>query len=467
MIKIREFHKASPWPPEDFQEVYEKYEEHSAWYSGCPLRLADYYAGRVYSPTVPGSFWARQVNSEVSTRLRVPVASDLAALSSDLLFSKPLITTCENQGAQKRLEEIKSLGDVNSVLLEAGEFCAALGGVFLKVNWDSTVADYPILSVVQPDNALSYFKFGKLVSAIFFKTVLTEDTLHFRLLEEHVKGYIYYSLYRGTEDKIGQKISIKSLPETAELEEVLPTGLNKLACCYIPNMKPNRLFRGYELGQSDFAGVEGLMDALDSVYTSWLRDVELAKSRIIVPETWVDTDGAFDSQREVFTTLDIDPVNADNLGVTMNQFEIRAQSHRDTALELLDRIITHAGYSPQTFGLKIEGRAESGTALNIRERKTFTTRSKKTGYWKTGLEDMFYVLLAIDNTKLGGRTEAERPNVEFQNPYLNIEETASTISALKSAEAASTETRVRLLHPDWKESQIQKEVQAIQSERGL
>ena len=44
------------WPPEEWQPVYEKYEEHSAWYSGAAARLAEVYSRRVYNPTPRGRF---------------------------------------------------------------------------------------------------------------------------------------------------------------------------------------------------------------------------------------------------------------------------------------------------------------------------------------------------------------------------------------------------------------------------
>ena len=47
-------------------------------------------------------------------------------------------------------------------------------------------------------------------------------------------------------------------------------------------------------------------------------------------------------------------------------FALRTDEHRDTMLTLVERVASAAGYSPQDFGLNIEGRAESGTALRLR-----------------------------------------------------------------------------------------------------
>ena len=70
----------------------------------------------------------------------------------------------------------------------------------------------------------------------------------------------------------------------------IETGIKRLTAVYVPNMLPNRLYRGSFLGRSDFSGVEGLMDALDECYTSWIRDLRLGRGRIIVPSEYASHD---------------------------------------------------------------------------------------------------------------------------------------------------------------------------------
>ena len=71
--------------------------------------------------------------------------------------------------SQERLDEILSAGDVYATLLEASEICSAMGGIFLKVNWDKGLASWPILSIAQPDAALPEFRFGILTGCTFWK----------------------------------------------------------------------------------------------------------------------------------------------------------------------------------------------------------------------------------------------------------------------------------------------------------
>ena len=134
----------------------------------------------------------------------------------------------------------------------------------------------------------------------------------------------------------------------------------------------------------------------------------------------------------------------------------------------MTRIVTSAGYSPQTFGLQVQGAAESGTALRVRETRTYQTTAAKAQYWRDALADLFEMLLQVDRLHLGGTVTPERPNVEMQDGIVqSAQELAQTVALMQQAQAASTDTRVRMMHPDWGEEQVSAEVQRINDEQGL
>ena len=56
----------------------------------------------------------------------------------------------------------------HSTLIEAAETCAALGGVFLRVVWDTDIQDRPWIDLVPPDAAVPEFKYGRLVAVTFW-----------------------------------------------------------------------------------------------------------------------------------------------------------------------------------------------------------------------------------------------------------------------------------------------------------
>ena len=118
--------------------------------------------------------------------------------------------------------------------------------------------------------------------------------------------------------------------------------------------------------------------------------------------------------------------------------------------------------------MDIEGRAESGTALNIRERKTYNTKGKKENYWYSQIEHLVVTSLIIANEFLGAKinlAELEELQIEFSDESAkDFNMIAQTLKLISDASAASTEVKVRMLHPDWEEEAVQAEVLKIKEE---
>lgn len=491
----------APFPGAAWQRTFDRYAEHAAWYSGDPMRLAEVYGSRLdgstaasffmnynSSPNGYSRFWGRQVRAERRTMLHMPIAGDISATSSSMLFAEhPQVRIPSAFGdsadmdsieAQNRLIRILNADSVYSKLLQASETCSAMGGVVIKINWDRDLADHPILSVAQVDNALPEFTHGRLTACTFFRVLHDDGSTQLRLVEHHERGAILNALYRGTHDQWGIQIPLDSLPETKDIAPVIETGISDLLCRYIPNMRPNRQDRGSELGQSDYSGAEGMMDSLDECWTSLIRDIRLGQGRIIAPESFLDvskdastgeTFTSFDLDREAYVGLNSVADSGGSLRdqITLTQFEIRTEQHLKAANEIVQSIVTNAGYAPQTFGLQIEGRADSGTALNVRERKSLLTTSKKAEYWRPAVEDLLDLMLRVDALHLGSGVVPMRPVVEIQEGLQSdTAQLAKTIELLARAKAASVESRVRMLHPDWNHDQVQSEACQIVGEQG-
>lgn len=494
--------ESTVWPPEDTRRTYGLVSEWAAWWTGDPNVLGTFYTG--HNPDSedtgrrPFMFWNRRgkksQESSSLTKLHVPVAGDLASFSSDLLFSEEPEFQVENEDAQTRLDEILDEGSLWNLFLEAAEITAALGGIYLRPAWDSELSDAPFLTAVHPDNAVPEWSWGRL-SAVTFWEVLnpaemkSENSKVYRHLERHEvyegEARIIHGLYLGTQTKLGEPVPLMEREETAGLATMEGTledgpfvvvripGLERLDVEYVPNMRPSRRNRGSAEGRSDYEGLEGMFDALDETWTSWMRDIRLGQSRIIVPGEFLEKRGRgsgaeFDVDSEVFTPLEVDPNVQEKAGITVVQFALRTKEHSDTVLSLFERIVDSAGYAPQSFGLHVEGRAESGTALRVRERKSFSTQSKKRRYWGSPLEKVLEVLLILDREIFGSKVEVERPTIVWPDSSPpDMAEMSTTLDALRRAQAVSTEVRVRMLHPDWSEDDVKSEVERIMKEEGL
>ncbi len=481
------------WPPREAIPELRLMREHDAWYSGDPGRIAAFYDQFVTTDSGESPGWWRfharnSINPGQRTRgvLHVPIPGEIASVNAAMLFGEPpkiVIPEAHEEApvaaavaTEERLLYLAERGDLVARLADAAEQSAAIGGVYLKVVWDQDLADYPFVVPQQADAAIPEFQWNKLTAVTFWRVVDEVQEKVYRHLERHEKGYVLHGLYEGTRDYLGNQVALTGKEATASFEAVIKLPFaDDFLVRYVPNMRPNRLYRDSPLGRSDYSGVEGIFDSLDEVYSSWVRDIRLAKARIMVPQEYLkatpNSDGStsvrFDPDQEAFTPLDIEP-GQDRTTITLSQFAIRSVEHEQTALALVERAASAAGYSPQTFGLNIEGRADSGTALRLRERRTQITRERKAQLWNTPLASILHLLLRIDASVFNSGVDLNfRPTVDIQDGLPDDEAaTAATVELLSRAGAASAETMVKMIHPEWEQADVDAEVQRIRDDQG-
>lgn len=465
--------------PDNLRDLYNLYEEHAAWYSGNPVMLSNVYYARAVTPTPRGRFWAIEMRDERRAMVHVPMAADLARVSADLLFSEaPEITipaatenNPEAQATQERLDLLITKCSLQQRLSEAAETAAALGGVFLKVNWDKSLSEFPIVSIVQPDYALPEFRWGKLYAVTFWTNLEVElEGVVWRLVERHEAGSILSGLYRGTAVNLGGQVDLKQRADTATIPPFVSTGYDRLMCVYVANCLPNRRWRSLPFGRSDYDGLESMMDSLDEAWTSWMRDLRLGAPRIFASDTLVDRDDngnpVFSIDKEAYVLFNAAGVSSGAIDeqLVLKAFDIRAEEHSQTCEALVRQIIDRAGYSPSAFGME-NGNVESGRALMVRERKGLQTAAKKGGYWQPVLEELCEIMLHVDRTHLFGTSAIMRPQVTLQDSIQTTTyDMAETLDMLHRAQSVSTEIKVRMLHPDWQDAQVMEEVARITDE---
>ena len=463
----------------DHDEAY--YRMHAAVYSGDPVSLR--------RTAKPKSFWRRPSKQKV----HVPIAADIAATSSDLLFGEEMQISANDDEEERldecqlRLEQIIQKNNFHALLCEAAESCSVLGDVYFKAFWDRENRSCPMIRVIQGDSAWPEYRLGYLYAIHIFTSLKTETgamnkTVVYRTHELYEHGRITTKLFKGTEDTLGIEYEPSMLKQFG-LTEKTEVPDDALLAIHIPNIRPNRMFRGSYMGRSDFDNQRDLMDALDEAYSSWVRDIRLGKARLIVPAEYLRRspdelfgDGTrqiptfdFDEDVETLTALDTS-TNQGSVGILPTQPAIRAAEHAATCTDLIQKIVSGAGYAPQTFGINIEGMAQSGTALRIREKKSYSTTAKKQAYWQDALEEFLTSIIHLDAKLYPGRGSTEKAHIHVRFSDLiagDLPTTAQCIQLLTAAMSASTETKVRMLHPDWTLEQIHEEVKTIREEYGL
>lgn len=458
--------------------------KHLAAYSGLHKELS--------ATAEAGSFWKRRGKA----RIHVPLAADIASVSAGLLFGNAprcrIYGETDNPKTDKsgklaksekqvRLDAILRESLFESLIQEAAEVAAACGDIYLKCNWDEKELAYPSICYVGGDDAVPEYRFRRLVCVHFF-TVIKKDRQNstvWRLYERYEKGRILSAVFKGDTSNLGDEEASALEAYGIQPEVTVPGG--GMMATHIPNARPSRV-RKNEYGRSEFEGMRDMLDSLDETMSSWLRDIRLAKSRLIVPAEYLrkrqskpvenlfsENRYTFEFDEDVETLVALDIVNDKDMKITPSQFSIRADEHAKTAEMLIRNIISMCGYSPQSFGLDIEGQAASGTALLIREKKSFSTRSRKLNYWSMPLERFLTSVLQLDSALYhqGGVKATDRVIVEFPDCMsTDISTMANAVKMMHDAQAASTEIKIKMLHPDWEEGEVKAEAQKVLTEYG-
>lgn len=483
------------WPPKHCKPAERQYRVWDAWFSGDPDRLHDVYQvtnglGGLIDPKGYGTatdgnlmdrlaryFWGNPPEpGEIRHhKLHIPLAGDISETSADMLYGEPPdFIVMDDEVTQDALDKIIENG-LLPVLLEGSEVSSALGGWYIRCTWDPVVADTPLFDAIPPDSAVPEWRSGRLVAVTFWREVECDEGVIWRHLEKHEPGRVYHALYKGDREVLGDRQPLESHPETEPYQLLVnrdgwvDTGAEHLTAEYIPNMLPNRGMRGSPLGRSDYQGIEPTMDALDETWSSLMRDVRLGKGRVIVPDVYLESQGPgkgarFNPEREFFTPVKALP---DDAGVDLEivQFQIRVAEHLDTARALAVQAVRGAGYSAQTFG---EMDSSSGTAtateIQAREKRSYTTRDRKIGYNKPPIRRILKAALEVYVAKFGAQgITPQMPEIDFPDGVQSDEfTTAKTVQMLDSAAAISTRTKIRMVHPQWTDEQVDEEIEAIQ-----
>ncbi|MEV8042451.1 phage portal protein [Streptomyces griseoluteus] len=485
-----------PWPPPYLKPALDAMGTWDTWWSGDIERLESLYGGGAGgfggdlkaaqfsggmvgrlarwwwgTPTAPG---------ERRTKVHVPIAGDLCAGSADLLFSEPPKFTIGHEATTKRLDELTDDGML-ATLQTGAEIGSVLGSVYLRPVYDKTLADRAWLDAVHADRAIPQFTWGRLSAVTFWRVVHEEDGQVWRHLELHEAGRIFHGLYQGTSGKLGRPVPLQDHPATeghaavVNDESFVETGYKGLDVSHVPNQlsrrwRSNQALRDF--GRSDLDGVEPLMDQLDEAYSSWMRDIRLGKGRIVVPDSYLQSNGpgkgaSWNPDQEAFAGINALTRGDQGLQLTVAQFAIRVQEHKDTVEDLINQILRSAGYSNQTFGLGGDV-AVTATEVVSKERRSMTTRGRKILRWRPALAHAIEALLAVDQAVFGGSAVPQRPSIEFEDSVQEDPlQLANTCDVLRRAQAASTDTLVRMAHPEWDDTQVQAEVTRIHQEQGM
>jgi Phage portal protein, SPP1 Gp6-like len=466
------------WPPHKRErDLWARTQDYRRRYENDQGVLFSYRPDLHVPENAPATYARQQVFTPQ------PTARNLAKFSASLLFSEPPKINMEGGASeagalQAVLEEWLEFNRFWDLLVDAGDTVAAEGSAAIRVMQDDFVnPSVPIVTFHGADSVLWSERHDRYNEGGILIISLEEEnsSVIWRLLESHAKREIRRVLYKGGPGNLGKRHALTSgPPQFRELRPMTLTGVDPPTLVKWENVPG---------AHSDLAGLEPLLDALDEAYT-----VGRIKMRASQPVTFLRQIpyGSLKSLGglPMHNLIAIDDSAGGTLpeGEYLNRYNaavsspfpvekfvetaqpgLEADQHRQHAEALREQIVTSAGYDLASWGLDRQGRADSGTALRLRQSTTLRTRAIKERMAVAAIKEVCALAVAM---MLGQREVAafmpETVELSDGMPRDRMED-AQEISQLRAAGVISLEEAVRRLNPGWEEDRILEEVAKIEA----
>lgn len=404
------------------------------------------------------------------------MASKISATFAELVFGEDPTITAANEQDQDRLEEIVEANALPSELQYAAEISSSEGEVWWRILVDRDQADVPLIEWHSRLNVIPVFRGRALLAAAFVSQIRPDldKKQVWRYIEIHSPGMVRNTLFKGTVDRMGERVGLDQRPETADLPEEWNHGLDML-CGRVLNKRGKRP----QLGRSDLQPVRDYLFALNETVTIGQENARLTlKKRVTVPEDFLDVRGNFPAGADVIVvpTTDRDP-DKPVPGLAQIEWEFDATSFIAYKDAQERTILGRVGLAKQLVDAgdpTADGRA-TGTALRLRLIPSVLATAGKGRYWDDELPNRVLVRAQqVDALPDEGQTggfgykwvaPGEAPVVERTDPLPQDEtEEAQRHSVLVTAEIESRHQAISELHPDWDDAQIAGELKNITDE---
>jgi hypothetical protein len=425
-----------------------------------------------------------------------PLPEKISEAYASLLFGEAPRIEPADEADTDALETLIEDSDLAAEFRWGETLCSSEGEVWWRIYANRSVSNHPLIEFHSRELVVPHWIGNRLVAAAFVSEFLGPDTAEgeertvWRHFEVHSEGLVQNLLYRGTKDKVGNRVDLGAHPETADLGETWEHGLPGMLCGRIAN----KLGRNRRLGISDYRAIEDYLLALNEAVTIGHENARLTlKKRVVVPrnllkprvETVDNGDGSrsvvprptFDASEDVFAADDMDTSldGKDTGPYKVLEYSFDAQALVEYKRDLVTSALTRAGITPQFVGSYTgqEGAAETGTALRVRLIPTTSAAHGKGQYWDGAIPRMLLMAQLLDAlpVTMGGfgvswTAAGEAPSFERTDPLpQDPMESAQRHSVLVAAEIESTETAVRELHPGWSDDQVMEELERIAASR--
>lgn len=486
-------------------------EEYRAWFIGDSRMLRELYRKQVKDNEL-NYFWYK---TPVGWRMcHCGIPGLISRKMSTIIFGSGYENECivynddntvneeQSETLKEHLEYIKQKTKIKDILDEGAQTESWSGHCFVKLSYDLSLSNYPIVEVASPRNA-EVIKNRGITSAIVFKFWYKYNKKEYRMDEIYTTNNdgdatIYYKLYQLNANGTEQEVPLFSIPDTTDLATVVDDenkvvfkGLKGMLAFEKANLKPSHEFNESPYGASDYEGGIDSFDALDEIYTEIINEARNNKTIRMTPDTMIPIleTGVSDGRRFVdekfitnFMIVTGDPDQNSKDIPTAIQIDDKTEQHKIKFTTVLTNVINNAGLSPFALGITgLESINQSAESQQERNKVTIETRNKKCDLWQDFLQD-FLLQLVVFNSWIVKNTGVRQEgfigqDIRFDNCDIRVvfndyllnsqKELIDMWLPMMNISAISLERFVELTNPDMTKEQILEEVNRIRFEKGM
>ncbi|EAC2526799.1 hypothetical protein U2520_15030 [Listeria monocytogenes] len=445
--------------------------------------------------------WARGYVPKIHDDLMTTgTGNDIVTVGAEYIAGKsPEIRVTSSTGeldskTTKILEEALRINRFDQLNVKAVELSGAGGAAALKID---VLEGNPYIRVLGVNQFWADFKNGEPIRFNFFEKVISEkDNLSsYYLVEtrevltegEITGGFSTFSLKSITSNEV-KDIPLEKAPSDVrefvnsydiELGKTVAIGLASVGAYLLNNTPSNTRFPFLDLGESDLAQCHDLLLSHDYTFNMYMRELEKTKTKVAASNRLFRKAKGLDGKDEFYFNPDEDyytlfkgSLDGGSKVSDLMQFlqgEFRDSSYRETMEYLAQKVVSKAGYNPNTFNLG--NRDVKATEIWSLQDATVRKIEKKKRLIQNVYEKMlwdFLELLISNESEEGTIDNNSRVVIEFPDPMtVNLNELSSTLNNMNSALAMSVEEKVKLIHPKWEDEQIKEEVKRIYLENAI
>ena len=363
-------------------------------------------------------------------------------------------------------EEIAEDNNFDEVLAKAIYEAMAINDGALKICYDPTLTDKPILEWFGGDKVDLIYKRGRLFEVVF-KSFYNKNNKCYMLKETYGYGYITYKLYDGDKE-----VNLSTIDELKDLKDLT---FEKEVIWAIPLMFDKSI--KYEgRGSSKFDGKLDAFDSLDEITSQWIESIRLGRTKTYIPENLIPKDpntgmsitpNPYDNQ---FIMTESDMREGSTSKVQVEQADIPSDKYLQTYMTYLD-LALQGLISPSTLGIDTKKVQDANAQYERQMEKT-------TLYTRQGIIDVLNRFIPkVINTTLKSKDQmaknSPRDDVEID---VNFGEYATpsfdaqidTVSKAKMNGIMSLETSIEELYGDSKDDEWkQEELKRLKEEQGI